>query len=469
MSGDLDVSSIVPIGDPFTDGLLHGIFWKGPITYGTFFSINDYNYSLDFNGNGRQESITPLSETQMKAVRWVLEGLNFSVESFTNLDISLANQEQNIRFANEDEFYTINRDRSWANKPGNTVRSGDVWFSPGARTDLLPGTYSWYTTLHETGHSLGLKHPHLGTREFGKFPSDYDSFAYTVMSYRDFPGDDLLSNTRAGNFPQTYMMYDILALQTLYGADYNTNSGNTVYSWDTLGNTYINGQLTLKPFTNKIFMTIWDGGGIDTYDCRAFSSDQIIDLNPGKWSTFSFNNLAKLGSIGGAGEWAPGNVANSLLFEDNTASLIENAIGGSGNDIFIGNATNNYFLGGLGNDSFYGGLGRDYFNGGPGADRFIFSTALSDAEYDVIGDFRPEEGDKIVLDRSVFSELMVGELNDSAFKIGHMAVDADDRIIYDEDDGSLKYDSDGIGPMPEIQFAIVWPGFSVSAADFIIA
>ena len=52
------------------------------------------------------------------------------------------------------------------------------------------------------------------------------------MSYRSYVGGPLTGYTNeAYGYPQTYMANDILALQTLYGANYNTQSGNTVYSW----------------------------------------------------------------------------------------------------------------------------------------------------------------------------------------------------------------------------------------------
>ena len=54
-----------------------------------------------------------------------------------------------------------------------------------------------------------------------------------------------------------------------------------------------------------------------------------------------------------------GNVANALLYNDNTASLIENAIGGSGIDKLTGNVANNSLKGGAGNDVLDGATGSD--------------------------------------------------------------------------------------------------------------
>ena len=51
--------------------------------------------------------------------------------------------------------------------------------------------------------------------------------------------------------------------------------------------------------------------------------------------------------------------------------------------------------GGAGNDIIRGGAGTDYLTGGRGADTFIVGDH---AGYDIITDFNPVEGDRIVLD-----------------------------------------------------------------------
>ena len=85
--------------------------------------------------------------------------------------------------------------------------------------------------------------------------------------------------TRTWGYPQTLMMYDIAALQQIYGANYNTNAANTIYSWNpTTGELSINnvgqgppgnGDGITSASENRVLMTIWDGGGTDTYDLSA--------------------------------------------------------------------------------------------------------------------------------------------------------------------------------------------------------
>ena len=118
--------------------------------------------------------------------------------------------------------------------------------------------------------------------------------------------------------------------------------------------------------SNTIFLTIWDGGGIDTYDFSAFSTPQFIDLAPGRNSNLG-TQLATLG----AGQTARGNVFNALQHGNNVNSLIENAIGGTGDDVIQGNIANNRLEGGDGADDLYGLNGQDTLIGGIGTDELI--------------------------------------------------------------------------------------------------
>ena len=121
-------------------------------------------------------------------------------------------------------------------------------------------------------------------------PLDTNSMEYSVMTYRSYvgrSGDFGYTNENFG-YAQTFMMYDIAALQYMYGADFTTNAGDTVYSWSpTDGTTYVDGNVAIDPGGNRIFETIWDGGGIDTYDLSNYSTDLSLDLNPGYHSVFS--------------------------------------------------------------------------------------------------------------------------------------------------------------------------------------
>jgi serralysin len=247
-------------------------------------------------------------------------------------------------------------------QPDASAPGGDAWFnnSSGDYDNPVLGNYAWTTVLHEIGHTLGLMHPHESEPPM---PLDRDFLAYTVMSYRSYQGapTDGYTNDTWG-FSQTYMMEDIASLQYLYGANYNFHSANDTYTWSpTTGQMSINGAAQAMPGGNSILGTIWDGGGNDTYDFSNYSSGVIVDLQPGGWSTLSSSQLAHTG--GGA---PPGNVANALLYNNDARSLIENAIGTSGDDVITGNQAANHLVGGAGGDTLFGLAGNDVLDGGAG-------------------------------------------------------------------------------------------------------
>jgi Ca2+-binding RTX toxin-like protein len=190
--------------------------------------------------------------------------------------------------------------------------------------------------MHEIGHSLGLEHPSIGG-----MPKEYSGRAYTIMGEVDDQDSP--------------MILDIAAIQHLYGANFNTNSGDTVYFWNSYTNEmHINGVKQERGHLSATDMrTIWDGGGTDTYDFSDYSGNLQIDLRPGEHSTIDSEKYVTL---------FPNHIANALLYKEDTRSLIENAIGGSGNDIITGNQANNTLIGGFGADTLIGGDGDDTYN-----------------------------------------------------------------------------------------------------------
>jgi Ca2+-binding RTX toxin-like protein len=71
-------------------------------------------------------------------------------------------------------------------------------------------------------------------------------------------------------------------------------------------------------------------------------------------------------------------------------------IKGSGKaDTLVGSSGADTIDGGAGNDTIVGGAGTDYLTGGRGADTFVLHAHSG---YDVITDFNPAEGDRVLLD-----------------------------------------------------------------------
>ncbi len=241
---------------------------------------------------------------------------------------------------------------SFPGVPGTPSQSGDVWLN--TANDLQAaaefGSTGYQTFIHELGHGLGLHHPDENPNNAAD-PTNNNQ--YTVMSYVAHPAQATVDDATAV-YPITPMVYDIQAIQALYGANTTTRTGATNYisgpgAVYALGNggTLTNGRVGM--------LTIWDAGGVDVINASNQTAAVSINLNPGAFSTIGpiANNLA---------------VAAAVVVGGVVINYIENAIGGAGADTLLGNAANNVLTGGGGNDSLNGGAGADQLFGGVGRD-----------------------------------------------------------------------------------------------------
>jgi serralysin len=324
-------------------------------------------------GYGETATFGALNATQQAAAKAALAGYAAVGNIKFSLITESASSHADIRMAGSNLPNT-----AWAYLPTPLAEGGDAWFNraSGYYSNPIKGNYAYATFIHELGHALGLEHPH----ENG-MPLETDSMEYTVMSYRAYVGAPLTGYpNETWGFAQSLMMLDIAAIQQMYGANFATNSGNTTYSWSpTTGEMSINGVGQGAPGGNRIFQTVWDGGGTDTYDFSKYTNGLNVDLNPGAWTTTSPSQLAKLYYNGS--QLAEGNIANALLYQGDLRSLIENARGGSGADTIIGNQAANTLWGNASNDALYGNDGNDVLIGGLGADRLDGGNGTDTASY----------------------------------------------------------------------------------------
>jgi len=242
----------------------------------------------------------------------------------------------------------------WAYEPNSSSPSaGDIWISTlgsgASNSDWSAGSYNYFSLIHEVGHALGLKHPF----EAPVFlPTLLDNNQYTVMAYNS-PANDLfrtITYTATGASSLTWqvpcetpMVLDIAAMQYMYGANNTFHAGDDLYTFD-----------PATPF----FKTLWDAGGNDTISVSNFTESCRIDLTPGNYSSVRIVSAPIAAGYTFSGATQPTyDGTNNLGIA--YGAVIENAIGGSGNDILLGNAANNVITGGGGNDTIDGGAGID--------------------------------------------------------------------------------------------------------------
>jgi serralysin len=375
------------------DGVLSGKAWDAA-ALGNAVSYSFPNSDTDY-GNGYAEASSshnfrPFTVQQQAATRAVLANIEavtlLSFVEYTAQQGPTADAQALIRFGRTDMT-----PEAWSYYPTDQKNGGDAWFTTSESVFAASpavGSYSYELILHETGHTVGLKH----SFENGSFgPVPIDSLEYSVMSYSSYPG--ALDWYIAGDdFPQTYMMYDVAGLQYMYGADYSTNAGNTTYQWNPATgalttSSVLNGNTITTNFdapnTDTIFMTVWDGSGVDTFDFSNYTANDTsglhVDIRPGGWTTVSQDQLADLdGSLGDI--VAAGNIAVALesVGPDGKpiAQYIENVVGAATDDIIIGNKVANRIAGGGGSDTITGGGGPDV----------LFGAQQSGSVQDSVGD-----------------------------------------------------------------------------------
>ncbi len=240
---------------------------------------------------------------------------------------------------------------AWASYPNNYYPSGgDVWINANISSitsgSWSAGEFNYSLLMHEIGHALGLKHPF---EDSPVLTGAADSLQYTVMSYTNAAHSLYGYITSSGNsrfynyeyiYPDTPMVDDIAAIQYLYGANTSYMTGNNTYTFD-----------SSTPFLR----TIWDAGGTDTISVANFSAGCTIDLQAGHYSSITIASASTSGFSGAQLPTYDGTDNLGIAY----GCVIENAIGGSGNDLLIGNDADNSLTGGAGNDTLQGGLGND--------------------------------------------------------------------------------------------------------------
>lgn len=277
-SGIQTRSSTVPLtGNNQIDSLLTKDKWdtsvSNIVTYSFLTTASADSYWLKDYETGEKEPVAEVTEAIKNNVRNILK----TYENYINVKFQEVPDTMNSWGAMRYLFVTGDNAPSLAqayypsylpapwNRPHES--SGDVQLSNKWEDDSInrmggqPGSYGYMTLIHETGHAIGLKHPGNYTGNpatTGIFlPPGEDNTTYTMMTYSGLGG--------ASRSALTPMLYDVQALQYMYGPNTKFNAGNNTYSFDSV-NSFNDGTRSLGKHTEETKATLWDAGGRDTVD-----------------------------------------------------------------------------------------------------------------------------------------------------------------------------------------------------------
>lgn len=333
---------------PGTSGSAHVDGLVGAIVEGVIYNYSWLNYSFDNN-------IT-YAFADVDGYGWTTEQMNAwqgAAQQWANV--------ANINFTEVPVAGSPRLLESWVDGTTMNDLTGNTWTGYHQFPDATPpangyfniersilqsgnldqGGFGFRLVMHEIGHSLGLFHPHGAIKFPGVSASsdlgdnDLNQNLYSLMSYNAGILQPTATNTYG--LVGTPMALDIAAIQFLYGANMSYMTGNDVYN------------LPDANASGTYWSAIWDAGGTDAIS-YAGTRDAVINLN----------TATLLNAPGGGGflSYAVGIAGGFTIAKD---AVIENANGGSGNDIITGNDVANIINGAAGTDLMTGGGGNDTY------------------------------------------------------------------------------------------------------------
>ena len=344
------------------DGLISGAYWQlGPdrtISWG----LGDFGYTWTTTGlQVMQEAFNAweaVIDVDFEYIGYV-DDYRKSTEVFIEpIDIMLSLHDNT--FFNSSSIVgrglfpnTEFADRIVASEGNNTISypqpEGDITFNiehPVFDMSNL-GSNAFHIVLHEIGHALGLKHPHDGglagyTTYQDAGLSNLDDGFLTLMSY------DPTSSIWEYGWASTPLPLDIIAAQTIYGANTTTHAGNTTHSL----------------LDDGLLRTVYDVSGTDTLDASNIDKGITLRLAQGNSTTVDTLSTVYI-AVNTVIENAIGTFFNDTIYGEKGDNTLQ---GWSGNDLIFGGLGDDLIFGQDGNDELQGGLGDDNLQGGDGAD-----------------------------------------------------------------------------------------------------
>ena len=362
---------------------------KTIITYSFATKKSKFNY-----GDDRVKAIKPYASFTKQQKRHI-SNLFDLISSYINVDFKRVKDKKRVgtirvgfNVITDESGNYLPGIQATADPPNEDPRGGDIWFNKGFIGDnFSQGLVEGFSTptpssvmLHEILHSLGLEHPNDNTKL--QVPDSVNNWEHTILASGNLEyshSAEFFTDNKSYGVSSTPMPWDLAALQHLYGANKKTNAGDTTYDFSN---------------TVPFYKTIWDASGDDTLDLTNFTKGLEINLADGELSTLSFDVDDQ--------RWSNKQHGNlGIAF----GCIIENATGGTGNDIIIGNSANNSLRGNEGADSLNGGVGLDVLTGGLGQDTFQIQPGIGNA---VIMDFTDGEDKILVTDPVAVTARIIG-------------------------------------------------------------
>ncbi len=282
-----------------------------------------------------------------------------------------------------------------------------LFLAHNAATNSAPGMqeggYGYTTVLHEIGHTLGLKHPGNYNAGGGGTPGPYlptaeDNHQFSMMSYN-------ANNSTRGANASSAMLYDVAALQYLYGTKANSSTAT-----DGVFNFAAN---------EKALRTLWSNTGADRIDLTNLRHGSDVDLNAG-----AFSNINKTGPT-----------ESTVHSGNNNVAL---AYGSQINSVTLSNADDV-------------------------AETVTLNSAFKTGNFNSISRFDAID-DKIVLKTSLFKKISAANISFS-----ETATTKNTKIIVNRTTGEIFFDADGSGKgvaKKIAQYTVVAGRGEVSAANF---
>lgn len=417
---------------PTSHSLIDGMLYSR--VYATTAQDNELTFSLrglwESTIAGKLHSTSAWTDYQQSAIYKVLENftdiLDISFTEISNPD--LADFDIGMADPSKDNSVDWNSSDGYAYLPSSYMAQyNDVRFDSHymAQDGMLEGSRSFNIMLQKMGQALGLLHPQQATNDEFAIAGDNQAAGtaglndgrYTMMSFRN--PSELQS--------ASLMALDIAALQSQYGmADKNT--ADTTYN--------------LEDVLDKSYKCIWDTGGIDTLKYGG-TANVVIDLRSAHLD-LGAASIAGEGTVSNGYNGAAGYFSgfyDGNQYDDSGSELkggyyiasgvvIENAIGGSGNDRLIGNSASNILSGGSGNDTLIvQDDGNDTLIGGNGNDKYIVTISATHSGNITIDNYAATNGyDELTLNFSAAQLLAMDIL-----KVGN------DLIAYLDANSSLRF------------------------------